>query len=443
MTQIETTEPLLVPNKKATTRSVIAGTFGTALEYYDFVLYGLAAALVFNTLFFPNADPAVAMLASFATYAVGFVARPVGGLILAGVGDRVGRKQVLVITIVMMGLSTAAIGLLPTYAQVGVWAPVLLILLRLVQGFGAGAELASASTLMVESAPAHRRGILGSFLCIGTNSGTLIASGVWVLVAQLPKQDLLTWGWRIPFLVSILIAGWGLWTRRHVEESHTFTAVSERQRNATVREIFGGVFTSGKKAFFSGLGLRVGEAGTSSIYQVFLVGYIATLPQMGAATGTFALMIASAVAYLTIPLIGHLSDKVGRRTVFRILSGTQLAFAVPGLLLVTSGNTALIVLAFIVAVSIAVLGMYAVESSWNAELFGSRYRLAGVTAVKELGGVLGGGIAPMICAGLMAAFHHWWPIAAYVTVLAAISFGTSFFAPETKGRDLTSSADSI
>jgi len=433
-----------VAHGRTLVRSTLSGTFGTALEYYDFVIYGLAAATVFNALFFPEVSPTIGLLASFATYSVGFFARPVGGLILGALGDRIGRKAILVFTIVAMGLSTFAIGLLPTHAQIGIWAPLLLLLLRITQGFGAGAELASASTLLVESAPPPRRGLLGSLVCIGTNTGTLVASGVWLTVTMLPEDAFMSWGWRLPFLVSIGIAAWGLWIRRRVQESPTFTEVASEQQHKKFTEIYGGVITGGRKAFLSCFGLRIGEAGTSILYQVFLVGYIATLPGVDASTGTLAVVVASLVGYVTIPLVGYLIDKVGRRPVFRWLSGFQLAFAFPGIYLVNTGNTALILTAFILAFSTAVLGMYAIESAWMAEIFGSHHRLAGVTAAKELGGVLGGGIAPMVASALTAAFvDHWWPIAAYVALLAGVSFVSSLYAPETKGRNLLHRNDAI
>ena len=424
-------------------RSTMSGTIGTALEYYDFVLYGLAAAVVFNTLFFPDVSPAVGLLASFATYAVGFAARPIGGLVLGAWGDRIGRKQILVATVVLMGLSSFAIGLLPTYDHIGIWAPVLLVLLRVLQGFGAGAELASASTLLVESAPPKQRGLFGSLLCIGTNTGTLIASGVWLLVVMLPDEALFSWGWRIPFLVSIGIAAWGLWMRRDLDESPAFAEVADRQQHKSVKDIYGGVFGAGRRAFITCFGLRIGEGGTSILYQVFLVGYVGTLPGVTKSVGTMALVLASIYAFVSIPIIGWLTDKYGRRAVYRALAGFQVLFAFPGVMMVNTGNTVLIVLAFVLAFGTAVLGMYAIESAWMAEIFGSRYRLSGVTASKELGGLFGAGIAPFIAAALSAAIDHWWPIATYMAVLAAVGFTASLFAPETKGRDLVDEKDAI
>lgn len=202
-------------------RTAFSGTLGTALEFYDFAIYGLAAATIFKQVFFADVTPAVGLIASLATFAVGYVARPIGGIILGAVGDRIGRKAVLVWTVVVMGLASTLIGALPTYGQVGLWAPALLVLLRIVQGLGAGAELASSSTLLVESAEPRRRGFVGSLVGIGTNAGTLLASAVWLSVSTLPQEQLLSWGWRVPFLLSVVIALVGLWMRRSVAESPT------------------------------------------------------------------------------------------------------------------------------------------------------------------------------------------------------------------------------
>ncbi len=422
-------------------RSTLSGFLGTALEYYDFVIYGLAAATVFNTLFFPAANPTLGLLASFATYAVGFAVRPLGGLLLGAVGDRLGRKYILVVTIVLMGVSTFAIGLLPTYAQTGVWAPILLLVLRMLQGFGAGAELASASTLLVESAPTDKRGFIGSILCIGTNTGTLIASAVWLLVTLLPSEQLLSWGWRLPFLASFLVAMWGLWMRRGVEESPTFVEVAAKQERKTIREIYRGVFGRGRKAFLTCFGLRLGEGGTSVVYQVFLVGYIGTLSNSSKSIGTMALIVASIFAYLSIPVVGKLIDIYGRKPIYIVLSGFQALFAFPGVYMINTGSTPLIMIAFVLAFGTCVLGMYAIESAWMAEMFGSRHRLAGITASKEIGGLLGAGIAPFICAALVSYFNTWWPIAGYITVLAAISLISACLAPETRTRDLVDERD--
>lgn len=430
-------------DKKNVYKNAFSGFLGTALEYYDFVIYGLAAATVFNTLFFPDVSPAMGLLASFATYAIGFAVRPLGGIILGGLGDKIGRQKILVITIMMMGIATFLIGFLPDFQSIGIWAPILLVVLRVIQGFGAGAELSSASILLVESAPTHQRGFIGSLLCMGTNTGTLLASGVWLLVTLLPHEDLISWGWRIPFFLSFFVALYGLWLRRSVQESHTFTEISKKNKKKTIRSIYTDLLKKGRKTFFLCVGLRLGEAGPSAIWQVFLVGYIATVEGATKTTGTLALVFASILGFVTIPVVGKLIDHYGRKPMYIILSAIQALFAFPGLYMINTGNQYLIFIAFFVGLSIGVLGMYATASAWMAELFGSRYRLVGITAAKEVGGLLGSGIAPMVCASLITYFGSWKAVSVYIIVLALISFICACIAPRTKGRDLVHEHDAL
>jgi MHS family metabolite:H+ symporter-like MFS transporter len=428
--------------KKGTTIKV--GTaIGTALEYYDFAIYGLAAATVFNRIFFPASDPAVGLIASLAAYAVGFAVRPLGGLLLGGLGDRIGRKYILYITIFLMGISTFCIGLLPTYQTIGIYAPILLVFMRIVQGFGAGAELASGATLLVESAAVNKRGYIGGLLSIGSNTGTLIAATCWYFVSLMPEGPLLSWGWRLPFLASCIVTLWGLWIRRRMDESPTFMDVADRQAKATLQEIYRGVFGTGRRAFLACLGIRIGEVGPSMIIQVFLIGYIANLPNGSKATGTLALILASVACYLTIPVVGKLSDMFGRRLVHRSLTGVLILFAFPALYMVHTGNVVLIVIAFIVAFSIADMGMYVVENVWMAEMFGSRYRLGGVTGAKEIGGLIGGAFAPVICAALVVHFGSWWPVATYIVLLGLVAFVSGTLARETRERSLIDEADAL
>jgi len=424
-------------------RTTFAGTLGTTLEYYDYVIYGLATALVFNKLFYTNLDPAVGLVAGFATYAVGFVARPIGGLILGAIGDRIGRKFIMMLTIVLMGLSTFAIGLLPTYDQVGLWAPALLVLCRIAQGFGAGAELSSSSTLLVETSPVKHRGFIGSFVSFGTNGGSLIASGVWLIVSSMPEDALLSWGWRVPFLFSIVVAAIGVWVRRHVRESKVFESIADRQRSYSLGRLYLDLFRNGWRSFLICFGLRIGEGGTSTLYQAFLVGYVATIPHVAESTGALALLISSLLGVVSIPLIGIFSDKVGRRTAFLILAGLQVVFALPGIALIETGNMWAIIFAFLIASGIAVEGMYGVESPFMVEMFGSKHRLIGVTASKELGGLAGAGVGPLIVAALLAAIGQWWIIGAYIGLLALIGFIAALCAPEVRGRDLTLTEDAV
>jgi MFS transporter, MHS family, metabolite:H+ symporter len=438
-----TAVPATVETRATIFRTTIAGTLGTTLEYYDYVIYGLATALVFNRLFYSDLPPEIGFIAGFATYAVGFGVRPIGGLLLGAVGDRVGRKFIMVLTILLMGVSTFAIGLLPTYAQVGILAPLLLVVCRMVQGFAAGAELASASSLMVETAPVRHRGFVGSFVSFGTNGGSLLASSVWILVALMPEEQFLSWGWRLPFLASVFITFIGLWVRRHVKESNVFESVVERQRSTPMSHLYRNLLKSGWRTFLRAFGMRVGEGGTSVIYQVFLIGYVTQLPGAIPSAGATALAVSALFGIVSIPLLGMLSDKIGRRTTFLILSGGQLLFAFPGLLLINTGQMWAIILAFILGSAILVQGMYATESAYFVEMFGMRHRLTGVTASKEIGGMVGAGFAPLIAAALLAAVGHWWVIALYVAFLSAIAFVSALAAPETRGRDLTLDEDVV
>lgn len=439
-------------------RTAVSGWLGTAMEYMDFQLYSLAAAIIFPKIFFPNFDPVVGLLVAFMTYGVGFLARPVGAWFFGRMGDRVGRKKVLVITIMMMGVSTMLIGFLPGYAQIGVAAPIILVLLRLAQGFGAGAELSGASVMLAEYAPPKKRGLIASFVCLGTNSGTLLASGLWVLLTLLPEEALMSWGWRLPFIASIGITLYALWMRRNLKESPVFEATRE-QETADAAAAAASAAKSGTavgqsapaaktkrkgKAFFLAMALRIGESGNSAMIQTFLIGYIVTGLSMDKSVGTFALLIGSILGFATVPLAGWLSDKVGRRTMYRVLSGFQMLFAIPALLMMQTRDPFLVSLALIIGLSVSVLGMFSVQSAYVNELFGSRNRYTQLALAKEIGGVLSGGLAPIVAAGLLALFtNSWWPVAAMMVLYSAIAFVATFLAPETKGRDLTLVDDAV
>ncbi|MCP8998206.1 MHS family MFS transporter [Pseudarthrobacter sp. RMG13] len=454
-------------------RTAVSGWLGTAMEYMDFQLYSLAAAIIFPKIFFPNFDPVVGLLVAFMTYGVGFLARPVGAWFFGRMGDRVGRKKVLVITIMMMGVSTMLIGFLPGYAQIGLAAPIILVFLRLAQGFGAGAELSGASVMLAEYAPPKKRGLIASFVCLGTNSGTLLASGLWVLLTLLPEEDLMSWGWRLPFIASIGITLYALWMRRNLKESPVFeatrkqeiadaaaaaafaaepgTAVGQSTPAATAPAATAPAATAPAvkakrkgKAFFLAMALRIGESGNSAMIQTFLIGYIVTGLSMDKSVGTFALLIGSFLGFATVPLAGWLSDKLGRRSMYRALSGFQMIFAIPALLMMQSRDPFLVSLALIIGLSVSVLGMFSVQSAYVNELFGSRNRYTQLAMAKEIGGVLSGGLAPIIAAGLLALFtNSWWPVAGMMVLYSAIAFVATFFAPETKGRDLTLVEDAV
>ncbi|MGI3200263.1 MFS transporter [Streptomyces sp. GLT-R25] len=427
----------------------------------DFQLYSLAAAIVFNKIFFPDVSPAIGLIAAMATYGVGYVARLAGAVYFGRMGDRIGRKKVLFLTILLMGASTTLIGALPTYATIGILAPILLVVLRLVQGFGAGAEIAGATVMLAEYAPVKKRGLISSLVSLGTNSGTLAASGLWaILLAVLSEDQLLSWGWRLPFLLSFGLMIFAVWIRRSLKESPVFeerpdvvdgVALARDEVEsaiATADEHKGSVLAAGirqrkGKAFFLALGLRFGQAGNSGLMQTFLVGYIATNLAVGRSVPTDAIVYGSLLGFATVPVIGLLGDRFGRRPVYLALSALTVVLAFPVMLLITSGSTPGIMLGMVLGLNVGVLGLFSLESVTMAELFGSRTRFTQLALAKEIGGILATAIGPVLAATLTAVTGSWWPIAAMLVVYSLITFVSAFLAPETRGRDLVRLEDAV
>ena len=440
------------------TKAAVSGWLGTAMEFMDFQLYSLAAAIVFNKIFFPDVSPAIGLIAAMATYGVGYVARLAGAIYFGRMGDRIGRKKVLFITITLMGASTTLIGVLPTYAMIGILAPILLVVLRLLQGFGAGAEIAGATTMLAEYAPPKRRGLIASLVCLGTNSGTLAASALWALLLGVLSDDqLLSWGWRIPFLLSFVLMIFAVWLRLNLKESPVFeerpdvvdgVALSREQLEAAAAEKHESVLEAGLhqrkgKAFLIALGLRFGQAGNSGLVQTFLVGYIATTLMMNKSVATSAIMYGSLVGFVTIPLVGWLGDRYGRRPIYIVFTTLTALLAFPLMLGITSGNNLSMVLSMMIALNIGVLGLFSLESVTMAELFGSRTRFTQLALAKEIGGILATAIGPVVAAGLTAATGSWWPIAAMLVVYSVITLVSAILAPETRGRDLVQLKDAV
>ncbi|AWT53835.1 MFS transporter [Mycolicibacterium smegmatis] len=437
-------------------KAAVSGWLGTAMEFMDFQLYSLAAAIVFNKIFFPDVSPAIGLIAAMATYGVGYVARLAGAIFFGRMGDRIGRKKVLFITIAMMGASTTLIGVLPTHATIGIMAPILLVALRLIQGFGAGAEIAGATTMLAEYAPPKRRGLIASLVCLGTNSGTLAASGLWaVLLAVLSEEQLLSWGWRIPFLLSFVLMLFAIWLRLNLKESPVFeerpdvidgVALSRDQLEAAAsREsvLEAGLRQRKGKAFLVALGLRFGQAGNSGLVQTFLVGYIATTLMMNKSVATSAIMYGSLVGFITIPIVGWLGDRYGRRLIYIVLTTLTAILAFPLMIGVTSGSDTVMVLSMMIALNVGVLGLFSLESVTMAELFGSRTRFTQLALTKEIGGILATAIGPVVAASLTAATGSWWPIAAMLVVYSLITLVSAVLSPETRGRDLVQLEDAL
>jgi MHS family metabolite:H+ symporter-like MFS transporter len=463
------TESIAPPTAKTETRTTrdlakvaVSGWLGTAMEFMDFQLYSLAAAIVFNKIFFPDVSPVIGLIAAMATYGVGYVARLVGAVYFGRMGDRIGRKKVLFITIALMGASTTLIGVLPTYGMVGIWAPILLVALRLIQGFGAGAEIAGATVMLAEYAPARRRGLISSLVCLGTNSGTLAASALWaILVAVLSEDQLLTWGWRLPFLASFLLMIFAVWIRRSLKESPVFEqredvvdgvalaksdlaaeansaneADQPRHKPQSTSTIEAALHQRKGKSFLIALGLRFGQAGNSGLIQTFLIGYLATVLLMNKSVGTTAIMIGSIIGFATIPLIGVLGDRFGRRPLYIILSSVTAVFAIPMMLMVTSGNPTLVTIAVVAGLNLGVLSLFSLESVTMAEFFGARTRFTQLALAKEIGGILATAIGPILAATLTAVTGHWWPLAAMLIGYSLITLVSAAVGPEVRGRDL-------
>lgn len=428
-------------------RTSISSWLGSALEYMDFTLYTLAAALVFGPLFFPNTDPAMALLASFAAYGSGFLVRPLGGIYFGYLGDKYGRKSVLVITVGMMGIATLGMGLLPTFAQIGVGAPILLVLLRLIQGFGAGAELSGASLLLVESAPVGRRGFYGAVVALGTSTGVLLASGLWLLLSQLPKEDFLAWGWRIPFLLSVVTTLVALYLRRSISESPVFEAVKARRAEARAEARQQSVWrdaADAKKSFLVSLGIKLGENGSVYLVKGFLIGWTVSVVKIDANLVTTGVTLGSILGIATVLLTGKFTDRFGRRKVWLWLSGFQFVFIVPAMLMIETRNPLLVALVFVIFLGGPLPNMYGVESTWLVEMFGSKRRFSFMTTVKELGAALSGGLGPILAAAVVVATGPGWvPVAGILMSYAAIGWAAGLFAPETRGRDLNSEADAF
>ncbi|MGQ5598260.1 MFS transporter [Streptomyces sp. ESR1.13] len=442
-------------------RAAVSGWLGTAMEFMDFQLYSLAAAIVFNRLFFPDVSPAIGLIAAMATYGVGYVARLAGAVYFGRMGDRLGRKKVLYITVLLMGASTTLIGVLPTYGTIGIMAPILLVVLRLAQGFGAGAEIAGATVLLAEYAPAKRRGLISSLVSLGTNSGTLAASGLWaVLLAVLTEDQLLSWGWRLPFLLSFAMMLFAVWLRHGLKESPVFeeradvvdgVALDRDEVESAVTdsaEQQGSVLAAGVrqrkgKAFFLALALRFGQAGNSGLIQTFLVGYIATHLAVDRSIPTDAIVYGSLVGFATVPFVGLLGDRVGRRVLYLVVSALTMVLAFPVMLLITSGTTPGVMIGMVLGLNVGVLGLFSLESVTMAELFGARTRFTQLALAKEIGGILATAIGPVLAATLTAVTGSWWPIAAMLIVYSLITFVGAYLAPETRGRDLVRLEDAV
>ncbi|MCK7229885.1 MHS family MFS transporter [Enterobacter asburiae] len=422
-------------------KAAVSGWLGTALEFMDFQLYSLGAALVFHEIFFPEQSAAMALILAMGTYGAGYIARIVGAFIFGRMGDSIGRKKVLFITITMMGICTTLIGVLPTYAQIGIFAPVLLVTLRIIQGLGAGAEISGAGTMLAEYAPKGKRGIISSLVAMGTNCGTLSATAIWaVMFFALDREELIAWGWRVPFLASVVVMIFAIWLRMNLKESPVFEKVNDAQTVQPDTSL-GSMVKS--KSFWLATGLRFGQAGNSGLIQTFLAGYLVQTLLFDKAIPTDALMISSILGFISIPMLGWLSDKVGRRLPYIILNISAILLAYPMLSIIVDKSYApgTIMLSIIVIHNFAVLGLFALENITMAEMFGSRNRFTRMAISKEAGGLVAVGFGPVLAGIFCNMTGTWWPIVAMMVAYSVIGLVSAILMPEVRDRDLSAAHD--
>jgi MFS family permease len=414
-------------------RAGIAALVGTTLEWYDFLVYGTAAALVLNKLFFPSVSSTAGTLATFATYAVGFLARPLGGMVLGSMGDRLGRKTMLIGTLLMMGTATTLIGLLPTYSSIGMWAPLLLIVLRLVQGFGAGGEYAGAVVFSVEYGDQRRRGLAGAWAPAGYALATLLATGVFQLLILMPDAQFRAWGWRVPFLLGALVLAIGYVLRRGIHETPAFEA-ARRSEQPEVSLL--AALRRHPRNFLVVVGARFAENGFAYLFPVFAVSFLAHQLHAPESVGLVAVIVASVVQIAAIPLFAWLSDRWGRRPVYAVGAIASLAWSAPFFLILDTLSPVAITLAFVVGLGICYPAMLAPQAAWFAELFDTRTRLAGFAFAREIGSVLAGGFLPLIATALLTWSGHWWPVVVYLGLLTALTLVALLVGPETRRSGL-------
>jgi metabolite-proton symporter len=388
---------------KSELRTVVASSLvGTTVEWYDFFLYGTAAGIVFPKLFFPSTDPAVGTLLAFTTFAVGFVARPVGGLIFGHIGDRIGRKNTLVATMLIMGVATFLIGVIPTYAAIGITAPILLVVLRVAQGIAVGGEWGGAVLMAVEYAPRGKRGFYGSMPQIGLAIGLMLGTGIFALVGYLlPDSAFLGWGWRIAFMLSAILVGVGLYIRLKVMETPAFRKLEKTEAKATVPAVQLIKDRLSRRHLVLGMGGRWAEGLAFNMWAVFTISYGTGTLHLGKQPILLSVMAAAATMIFFIPVFGRLADRFDRRHLYTAGIVLLAVAAYPALALLGTGNTVVIVVTIVLVLGVIYPIVYAPEASLFAELFPTRVRYTGISVVYQLSGIVASGMTPLILAYLL------------------------------------------
>jgi MFS family permease len=422
------------PSKARFARLACASMIGTVLEWYDFTIYNTMAALIFNQVFFPSFDPLVGVLLAFSTYAVGYVSRPLGGVVFGHLGDKLGRRAVLVITLALMGVTTGAMGLLPSYAAIGAASPLLLVALRFVQGVALGGEWAGAVLLSMEHGRADRRGLNASWTQVGPSGGTLIATAAIAgLTTQLSNAEFLAWGWRVPFIASLVLVAFGLWVRGGVEETPMFRELEASHRKAEAP--VGDVLRHHWRRLLIAAGCRVGSDVHFALIVVFSLTYLTTVLHLSRELALKAVLIGAAFNAVCVPLFGLLSDLVGRRIVYGAGAVLAVLFAFVYFPLLDTTSERLVVLASVAGLLIHAM-MFGPQAAFVAEQFATPVRYTGASLAYTFAGVIGGGFAPLLMASLYQRFGTTTAVSSYIAAALAITLTAILAANETANRPL-------
>ncbi|MEK3808696.1 MFS transporter [Metabacillus sp. SLBN-84] len=418
-------------NQKVAKKALVASLIGSSIEWYDYFLYGTIAALIFSKLYFPSGDPVVGLMLAYTSFALPFFIRPLGGIIFSHIGDKIGRKKTLVMTLSLMGGATVLIGLLPTYESIGIWAPILLILLRLVQGLGIGGEWGGALLLATEYAPPKKRGFFGSIPQMGVTIGLLLGTLSISVMTLLPNDQFEAWGWRVPFVLSALLVLLGLWIRNGIDETPAF---KEAKESGTISKVpLVDTFKYHWKEVLIAVGAKVVETAPFYIFGTFIISYATSNLNFDRSDTLNAVTIATFVTTIMIPFMGKLSDKVGRKPLY--IGGTigMILYAFPYFYLLSLDSVFWLTVATVIGLGIIWAPITAVLGTMFSEIFSTSVRYTGVTVGYQLGAALAGGTAPLIATALLSAYNNSFiPVAIYMIAAAIISLTAVLFTKETR-----------
>lgn len=420
MTNIAVTDEVQ-PSRSASSTTLVALStmIGTTIEWYDFFIFGTASALVFSTAYFPSFDPVVGTLLALSTVAVGLFARPIGAILFGHYGDRIGRKKMLIAGLLLMGIPTAMIGLLPTYNQIGIAAPILLLLIRICQGIALGGEWGGAVLMAVEHAPARKRGLFGSLPQMGCPAALVLASVAFSLTGLLPAEQFATWGWRIPFVASSVLVVLGFFIRRNVAESPSFQKLGES--GGIVEIPIATVLKNHSVPVLLGIGAKLGEITLFWLFAVFVLSFATKTLGFAKVDILNATTVGAVLMLLLMPACGLLSDRFGKRKIFNIGTGMLLVSAIPMFMMIGSGSLTLVMLCIVFSLGVIYPIMYAPEASLFAELFPVEVRYTGLSLCANIGGAIGGGIAPIVATWLLASSGSVTSVGIYLALVAAVS----------------------